>query len=383
MKSIINKIYNSPALHINKLMMMAGVVLLTTSSCSDDFESPATPEGSTITALAATSTDFNLLTTALNKTGLASTLNNNNSGQFTVFAPNDAAFLTYLQGVYSDPSLSEIDAILKLQSLTNTSTPLSIGTLTTRLNYHLISSEIKSAQITGAQTFTTINGARISVSLVGADVLINANTGATGGKVTTANVDASNGVLHAIDKVLSAPATNTTVLTPFGMSVSYSTPTPTISGGLETGADATGTDFDILAYALRKSKVAFVLVPNKAPLPDFTIFAPTDNAFLAFLSAATEADAIATVKAMSETEAADLVKYHVLSGRFLSTDLSSGRVMSTLLTGKSFTIALSADPTPIISLVDANAATDPVVTAVNNVHNNGAVHTIDAVLQSN
>ncbi len=359
------------------------VICFVAISCSDDFKSPAIPQGSTIAAIASGSDDFDILVAALTQTGLASTLNNNNSGQFTVFAPVDAAFLTYLQGVYSDPTLTEDGAITKLQSLTNVSTPLSIGTLATRLNYHLISSEIKSAQITGAQTFTTINGARISVSLVGADVLINANTGATGGKVTAANVDASNGVIHAIDKVLSAPATNTTVLTPFGMSVSYSTATPTISGGLETGADATGTDFDVFAYALRKSKVAFVLVPNKAPLPDFTIFAPTDNAFLAFLSAATEADAIATVKAMTETEAADLVKYHILSGRYLSTDLSAGRVMNTLLTGESFTIALSADPTPIVSLVDANAATDPVITAVNNVHNNGAVHTIDAVLQSN
>ncbi len=375
--------------HIHKLKTLPAFQLIgiaafyfVASNCSNDFESPETPSGSTINEIVLANDDLDILFAALTQTGLAATLDNTNSGQFTIFAPVDAAFLTYLQGVYSDPSLTEESAIAKLQSLTNTSIPLNIATLVSRLNYHIISSEIKANQIVGAQTFTTINNARLSLSVVGSDVLINTNTGSTGGEVTTTDLDASNGVLHAIDKVLSVPSTSTTILTPLGMTISYSTSPPNVTGGAKSGADANGNDVDVFAYAVRKSEMTTVLIPNKTPLPDFTIFAPTDNSFLIFYNVATEAEAISLIDNMNKSEVADLVKYHILSGRYLSTDLYSGRVMNTIYTTKSFTIAISADPTPVVSLVDNNISTDPSVTVFNNVNYNGVFHTINAVLQA-
>jgi transforming growth factor-beta-induced protein len=373
------------------MIIVVLLVLVSTTSCDDDFTSPALPSGSAIADLVVANSEFDLLESALVKTGLASSFANANSGQFTVFAPNDAAFVSFIQSTYSLASApTEQEAIDRINALTNTSSPLNLGTLVGRLNYHILTSELKSSQITGAQTFATLNGARLSLSLSGSSVLLNTGTGSTGGNVVSADADATNGVVHTIDKVLAVPSTSTTVLSPLGMSVSYATATPSVSGGLETSGDATGTDFDILAYAIRKSNLATVLVPNATPLPDFTIFAPNDNAMRAYLGdtapAATkplEDAAIAFLKSLTPEQVADILKYHVISGRYLSTDLSNGKTLNTLLNSASFNVAISGDPVPTVSLVDKNAAVDPVVIATNNVNNNGVVHTINAVLKSN
>lgn len=353
-------------------------------ACEDDFTSPALPTGSTITEIIVTSEDHDILEAALVKTGLATIYADNNSGTFTVFAPDDASFITFL-GV-----ADEAAAIAAINALTNTSSPINLGALVTRLNYHILTSELKSAQITGAQTQATLNGARLSLSLTAGSVLINTGIGASGATVTTADLDASNGVVHSINKVLTAPATNTTILSTFGLSINYSVSPPNnITGGSETGGDTNGNDFDLLAYALRKAELVDDLNPNATLLPDFTIFAPTDNAIRAYLgdtqavTKALEDAAIQSLKALPTADLANLLKYHVLAGRYLSTDLSNDKSLATLLPNASFVVKVSTDPSPIVTLDDNNVATNPTVTAVNTVHNNGVVHTINAVLRSN
>jgi uncharacterized surface protein with fasciclin (FAS1) repeats len=97
----------------------------------------------------------------------------------------------------------------------------------------------------------------------------------------------------------------------------------------------------------------------------FTLFAPTNAAFDA-LPAGVLDGLLADPDAL-----ADVLLYHVTSGRVLSTDLSNGQVVNTLLTGETLTITITG------ATVEVNAAT---VTQADLLASNGAIHVIDAVL---
>ncbi|MCZ8355140.1 MAG: fasciclin domain-containing protein [Cyclobacteriaceae bacterium] len=355
-------------------------------ACEDDFQSPANPEGVTITDIIAGSEDHDVLEAALVMTDLVKVYSNINSGTYTVFAPNDAAMLAFVQTTFSLAALpTEQDAIFRINQLTATSAPLSLPQLAARLNYHVFTSELKAADIVGAQTFATVNTARLSLSKVGSSVLINTGMGNSGGTVLAADLDATNGVVHSIDKVLAVPSTSTTTLEVFsGMSVNYTLADP-IVGGTAANADANGADFDLLAYTLRLTGLATTLVPNATIRPDFTVFAPTDAAFLAYLGVATEAEGMTALAAVNVQTLTNLIKYHVLAGRYLSTDLSNNLSLTTAFTGNNLTVSIDTTPDPdVVSLVDGNnGQPNATVTGVNNIRANGVVHTINAVLRPN
>jgi uncharacterized surface protein with fasciclin (FAS1) repeats len=134
---------------------------------------------------------------------------------------------------------------------------------------------------------------------------------------------------------------------------------------------------------MRITGLATTILPNQSPLPDYSVFAPTDNAFRAYFgdmtaaSAVQENAAIQLVKAMDLTALTNLLKYHIVSGRLLSTDLSNAQVVSTLLTGKSITINKSAS----ITITDLNGTSvDATVSSANLLTNAGVYHQIGAVL---
>ena len=360
-------------------LLVTGLAIL--GGCSE-FEQPEPASGPTIVQVASTHPDLNILFAALKKTGLATSYNNVNSGNFTVFAPHDSAFTVFFRGALNQPSLDEIDVINYINNTMTTTSTVNIATLITRLNYHIFSSEVVASQITGGQVFTTQQGARLSISKTGSQVLLNANIAGTGpgngAKVITTNIDASNGVIHTINKVLN-PVTTASAMASLGISINYGTNPPTITPSLaaaEAAADGNPADFDILVYAILKGEMATTLLPNKTPLPDYTLFTANDGRWMAELSAATEADAIATLKAMTATEVGNKVKNQVVAGRILSTDLSNGQTVNTLLTGKSFTISISGST---ITLTDG--ANNPDVTAANILTNAGVLHRIDDVLK--
>ncbi|MDL5050898.1 fasciclin domain-containing protein [Oscillatoria amoena NRMC-F 0135] len=360
-------------------LIIAGLAII--AGCSE-FEQPEPASGPTIVQVASTHPDLNILFAALKKTGLSSSYNNVNSGSFTVFAPHDSAFTVFFRGALGQPSWDEIDVINYINNTMSTTSTVNIATLTTRLNYHIFSSEVVASQITGGQVFTTQQGARLSISQSGSQVLLNANVAGTGAgngaKVITTDIDASNGVIHTINKVLN-PVTTASAMASLGISINYGTNPPTITPSLaaaEAAADGTSTDFDVLIYAIIKGEMATTLLPNTTPLPDYTIFTANDGRWLAELAAATEVDAIAALKAMTAAEVGDMVKNQVVAGRVLSTDLSNGQIVNTLLTGKSFTVTISG---PTITLTDG--ANNPDVTTANILTNAGVLHRIDDVLK--
>ena len=379
--------------------------------CADNFVEVPLPTGSTIVQIASSNTELNILTSALNKTGLASSFANNNSGTFTVFAPTDAAFVSYFNSLTFVPALAapldEAGVLALINTLAPTTTPsipISIATLSNILLYHVVTSEIPSSKITGSQGFVTLSGtARLSVSKVGSNIVLNADRGGNaagnGGQSVTLDVDASNGLIHTINKVL-IPVTiaNIWAANMLNFSVNYAVSPPAVtvygtvlrraSGSINltdvaalAPVDAVGTNYNLLSMAIAKAELATVIIPIATPFPDFTVFAPTDAAFLAYLGVADEAAARTALNNLTPAALADVVKYHVVAGRVVSSDLSNGKVVTTSLPGGTFTVNITGS---VITITDKNASSaDATIQVANILTNAGILHQINGVLRAN
>ena len=376
----------------NKKIVFGFVTTLALSggmmACSEEFESPDSPSGETTMNVIDANADLDIMAAALVKTGLSASLDNFNSGAYTVFAPHDSAFVAYVKGALAkaDPYTEDSVLVFINTKLTATTTgAITLANLTSRLNYHIVSSNINSSMITGKQVFNSLSGGRISLSKQGTTVLINANVAGTGAgngaKVRTVDAVAANGVVHTINKVLT-PVTTANVGTTLGVSVSYTTAVPVITAN---APDAVDTDYDLFSIALRKTGLAMLILPNASPAPDFTVFAPRDLPFRTYLatlsgSVTNEATAQTYINSLTgadSTALGNMVKYHLVQGRVLTTDLTNGQVIPSLLTGKSLTANIAGT----ITLTDVNA-TSPNATIVspNLLTNAGVVHGLDNVM---
>ena len=124
---------------------------------------------------------YKTLAAALTAAGLVDTLKG--PGPFTVFAPTDAAFAKLPAGT--------LDTLFK---------PESKAKLTAILTYHVVAGKVMAADVVKLKEAKTVNGAMVAVKVDGGNVMIN------NAKVTTADIGASNGVIHVIDTVLLPPA---------------------------------------------------------------------------------------------------------------------------------------------------------------------------------
>jgi len=124
---------------------------------------------------------FKTLAAALKAADLVGTLKG--SGPFTVFAPTDAAFAKLPAGT--------VENLLK---------PENKAKLTAILTYHVVPGAVKSEQVTSLSEAKTVNGAMVKVSTESGHVMINDAT------VVKADIPATNGVIHVIDKVILPPA---------------------------------------------------------------------------------------------------------------------------------------------------------------------------------
>jgi transforming growth factor-beta-induced protein len=136
---------------------------------------PAKPMDIVATAQAAGT--FNTLAAALTAAELLDVLKG--TGPFTVFAPTDTAFAKLPAGT--------LDNLLK---------PENKAQLQAVLKYHVVAGKVLAADVVKLTSATTLEGSAVKVSVSGSTVMIN------DGKVTQADVMASNGVIHVIDAVL-------------------------------------------------------------------------------------------------------------------------------------------------------------------------------------
>lgn len=121
--------------------------------------------------------DFNTLATALEAADLVGTLKGD--GPFTVFAPTDAAFAKLPAGT--------VENLLK---------PENKDQLVAVLTYHVVSGKVTSDQVVNLSSATTVNGQDVDIEVMDGAVHVDNAT------VVTADVMASNGVIHVIDEVI-------------------------------------------------------------------------------------------------------------------------------------------------------------------------------------
>ncbi len=130
-----------------------------------------------IVQIASADKNFSTLVTALTAADLVKTLEG--AGPFTVFAPTNAAFAKIKK--------ADLDALLKNKA-----------ELTKVLTYHVVSGKVMAADVMkmNDKMVKTVEGSEVKVSVMGKVVEIN------NAKVTKADIEASNGVIHVIDTVL-------------------------------------------------------------------------------------------------------------------------------------------------------------------------------------
>ena len=332
-----------------------------------------------IAAVAMSTGMHDSLVAALVKADLVSTVQGD--GPFTVFAPTDQAFT---------------NAGIDLDSFT---TDEEIAALTNILLYHVYSGAVNAADVTDGLAVQMVNGDYAQFTVTEGTVMIEDAT------VTAADVMASNGVIHVIDKVLMPPAPYT------GVGICYNSATHMIAAGAsmeECGAymyvenySMNGQEFtgcyntvshsltdttqaicesymwtppvDIATTAMstgiHTSLVAALsaseLVATLQGDGPFTVFAPTDQAFADAgidLAAFTTDEDIATLT--------DILLYHVYSGAVNAADVTDGLTVA-MVNGDdaSFTVT---DGTVMVG--------DATVTTADVMASNGVIHVIDKVL---
>lgn len=141
------------------------------------------------------------------------------------------------------------------------------------------------------------------------------------------------------------------------VSVSASTPQQDIVG-IASGSE----DFSILTAALQKAGLVEAL-QGEGP---FTVFAPTNAAFESLLTSL----GITAEQLLAQPKLADVLLYHVISGKILSTDLQSGTTPETLLAGQ----------TVKVDLMSGAKINESSVTTADIEASNGVIHVIDSVL---
>jgi len=292
------------------------------TACEDE-----EPVQENILSLAQGNSDLTSLVAAVQRAGLTSALSDGNS-QLTVFAPTNAAFSAFL----STNGFANVDAV-------------PVDVLKQIILNHVVSGEVKSTALTTGYvstlaTFGT-NGPALSLFVnTSGGVTLNGSVG-----VTSADVDASNGVVHVVDEVIALP----TVVT-----VATSNP-----------------NFTTLVAALTRPGLTTNFVNVLSGSGPFTVFAPTNDAFSALL---TELGA-PNLEAVDNATLEAVLLYHVANGNVRSTDLTEGMSVSSL-GGGTFTIGLAGGA----KITDGQDRVSN-ITATDVQSANGVVHVIDKVIR--
>ncbi|WP_452602341.1 fasciclin domain-containing protein [Pontimicrobium sp. MEBiC06410] len=257
----------------------------------------------------------------------------NGAGPFTVLAPDNTAFLNFLSA-NNFASLADVPTDVLSQVLLN----------------HVINGAISSTDLTGlgnGYTNTSATGAgNNSMSIYyNTDSGVKFNGIST---VTTADVVGTNGIIHAVDTVIGLPTV-----------VDFATADPNFSS--------------LVAALTRESSFTYVATLSTAngtsPAP-FTVFAPTNTAFVDLL---TELNLASLADIPTATLESTLNTHVVTNANVQDSGLSDGMMISTL--GG----MLTANVTGGATLTDPNNRVSN-ITFTNVQAANGVIHVIDKVL---
>jgi transforming growth factor-beta-induced protein len=300
--------------------------------------------GKDIPSTAIDAGSFTTLVAALSAASLMSALSEPN-GPFTVFAPTEDAFDALPNGLVECLLLEE-----------------NKSALTSILTYHVVNGEVLFTNLSNGTMSSTLQGEDIMVDLSD-DVKINDST------VISADILASNGVIHVIDSVLVPPSIDVAVFLSTCGDGDEPEPETTVITLVDIPSTAIATGiFDTLVTAL---DVAGLVGAISEPNGPYTVFAPTDDAFDALPAGLVTC----LLKDQNKGVLMDILSYHIASGRVLSTDLLDGMVVRTLLGVLDVTIDLtSSDDGSVVKINDSTVVTADVLTT------NGVIHIINSVL---
>jgi transforming growth factor-beta-induced protein len=234
---------------------------------------------------------------------------------YTVFAPTNTAF---------------DNAVIAL-GLVDINSLLALPTLKEILLYHVLDAEVPSSAVTNGLITATLNPSNtLKLTVDGSDVYANQSP------ISGFDLGSDNGIVHVLDELI--------------------LPSQTVVDIAIGSADHTS-----LVAALVEARLLPALTD---PFEEFTVFAP-DNDAIDVLAAALGTDINGI---LANPDLAQILLYHVVSGNFLSTDLTNGPVV----TLNTQTVNVNVDMGVMI-----NTST---VTGADNTADNGVVHIIDEVL---
>ncbi len=267
------------------------------------------PPSMDIVEAAAANPNLTTLVAAVQAAGLVDTLKG--EGPFTVFAPTDFAF--------NQLGKATIDALL--------ADPEALKSI---LLYHAVSGKVYSGDAANLTSAKTVNGAPIAITQRGGLLYIN------GARVTVANVQATNGVIHLIDVVITPPSMDI----------------------VETAA--ANPQFKTLVAAVQAAGLVDTL-QGEGP---FTVFAPTDAAFNR-LGKATIDSLLADPEALK-----NILLYHATEGAQYSGDLI-GKSSLKMANGAEAALEVKYGQ---VYINGARVITSNILTS------NGVIHVIDTVI---
>lgn len=160
--------------------MLRTIFLGTAASMVLGFSAFAQDKQADIVDTATAAGDFSTLVAAVTAADLVDTLKG--EGPFTVFAPTDAAFAALPAGT--------VDKLLK---------PENKDQLVSVLTYHVVPGKVMSSDLTEGMKAKTVQGGEVTFTLDGGAKI-------DGASIVTPDIEASNGVIHVIDKVIMPPA---------------------------------------------------------------------------------------------------------------------------------------------------------------------------------
>ena len=301
-------------------------------SCSDDDDDVTTPTGtSNIVEIAMDTPDLSNLVAALSVAdgNLVDVLS---GGEFTVLAPTNEAFETFL-AANGFMSLSEVPTDVLSNILLN----------------HVISGTVNSTNLVDAGSgYSTTNASNMDGDNL--SLYFDTSSGVTFNgisSVVAADIVASNGIVHVVDEVIGLPTV-----------VTFAVSNPALST-LVAAMTTEGLSVDIVS----------ILSSSDEPSP-FTVFAPTNDAFGSLL-AELELNALGDIPV--EILEATLGTHVAPEANVRSTDLVDGMSVNTI--SSTITVSLSDGA----KLIDPNGRESNII-AVDIQAYNGVVHVIDNVL---
>ncbi|MDR9401849.1 MAG: fasciclin domain-containing protein [Halothece sp. Uz-M2-17] len=288
-----------------------------------------------IVTVASSSETFSTLVQAVKAADLVETLQG--EGPFTVFAPTNQAFAQLPDGV--------VEFLLQ---------PENKDLLVDVLSYHVVSGAVTSTQLETGMV-DSLNG-ELSVDISDQGVMVN------NANVIQADVEASNGVIHAVDQVLLSEDLTETIQS--RMESTSASPEETQSAEAEESQDivsiaSNNDNFSTLVQAVQAADLVETL-QGEGP---FTVFAPTNQAF------ATLPDGVVEFLLQPENKdlLVDVLTYHVVSGAVTSEQIEPGTVDAL---GGGLAVAVSGDRVIVnnASVIQADIeASNGVIHAVNQV----------------